>query len=83
MVPKSRIPAHPGQILFGEFILPLALSRSELASRLAIPELRLMRLLEGAESVDAEIAHRLASAFGTTAELWLNLQRQHDLAKPL
>lgn len=37
-------------------------------------------IINGKRSVSSEIASELASAFGTSAEVWLNLQTSYDLA---
>ena len=33
----------------------------------------------GASGISADMAYRLASAFGTSAELWAGMQLQYDL----
>lgn len=40
----------------------------------------LSSILNGHAGISPEMALRLSIAFGTTAEMWLNLQVQHDLA---
>jgi antitoxin HigA-1 len=41
----------------------------------------LSMLLNGHQGMSAEMALRLAKAFNTTPELWLNMQRNYDLWK--
>ena len=81
MIPKNRIPTHPGEILLEEFLMPLEVSQSALASHLKIPIQRINELVKGKRGVTTETAWLLASAFETTPDFWMNLQTQHDLAK--
>jgi len=81
MIPKNRIPTHPGQILLEEFLNPLEISQTELAKHLEIPVQRINELVNGKRGVTTETAWLLAAAFKTSPELWMNLQMQHDLAK--
>jgi len=39
----------------------------------------LNRIATGASGISADMAYRLASAFGTSAELWAGMQLQYDL----
>jgi addiction module HigA family antidote len=40
-------------------------------------------IIAGKRSVTADTALRLSRYFATSAEMWLNLQRNHDLSKAL
>lgn len=81
MLPKNRIPTHPGEILLEEFLKPLGVTQVALADHLAIPVQRVNELVRAKRGVTPETAWLLASALGTTPELWLNLQANHDLAR--
>lgn len=72
-------PIHPGEILRAEFMEPLKLSASALARSLNVPPNRVTAIVNGERSVSAETAYRLALAFDTTPEFWLNLQTTYDL----
>jgi addiction module HigA family antidote len=77
---KKRLdPVHPGEVLKEEFMAPLGLSANKLARAIRVPPNRVSAIVNGERSVTADTALRLAKAFGTTPEFWLNLQRQHDL----
>jgi antitoxin HigA-1 len=77
----TRITTHPGEILKNEFMLPLNMSARELASKLKIPANRISEIIRGRRDVTASTALRLGHFFGTTPELWLNLQSSFDLSK--
>ena len=71
---------HPGRVLDLEFMEPYQLSQYRLAKLLGVPETRISRLVRGITGITPDIAQRLASLFGTTPELWMNLQSHYDLA---
>ncbi len=80
MQPTHRVPTHPGEILREEFLVPLGLTQVALAGHLGIPLQRVNELIRGKRGVTPETAWLLSQAFGTTPELWLNLQASYDLA---
>jgi addiction module HigA family antidote len=80
MIPKHRIPTHPGEILREEFLRPLAISQVRFARHLGIPLQRINEIVLGKRGVTPETAWLLAQALGTTPEFWVNLQTAHDLA---
>lgn len=81
MLPKSRIPTHPGEILLEEFLKPLDISQVALAEHLDISVQRVNELVRGKRGVTPETAWLLAGALGTTPEFWINLQANHDLVR--
>ncbi|MBO0905733.1 HigA family addiction module antitoxin [Jiella sonneratiae] len=70
---------HPGEILREDFLAPLAMAPYGLAKALHVPRTRIERLAREETPVTVDTALRLARYFGTTPELWLNLQRSYDL----
>ena len=81
MIPRSRIPTHPGEILRAEFLEALGLSQVALAAHLGVPVQRINELVRGKRGITPDTAWLLAQAFGTTPQFWINLQSAHDLAK--
>jgi antitoxin HigA-1 len=81
MIPKKRIPIHPGEILLEEFLVPREITQTGLAAHLKVPVQRINELINGKRGVTPETAWLLATALDTTPEFWMNLQAQHDLAK--
>jgi antitoxin HigA-1 len=74
-----RRPPHPGEVLYRDFLEPMAMSQTELARRLDISFPRVNEIINGKRAVSADTALRLARLFGTKAELWLGLQQAVDL----
>ena len=73
-------PVHPGEILRDE-IDALDLSANALASALGVPVNRVTMILNGQRGVSADTALRLARYFGTTPQLWMNLQKAWELRR--
>jgi addiction module HigA family antidote len=70
---------HPGDILKTEFMNPLGLSSYRLAKELHVSAPRVNDLVRGKRAITADTAMRLSAYFGTSAQLWLGLQMDHDL----
>jgi addiction module HigA family antidote len=76
---KKLAPIPPGEILLEEFMRPLGVSRNRLARDLDIPVSRVSDIVRGKRGITADTALRLAEYFGTSPEMWLNLQADFDL----
>jgi len=76
---KKLPPLHPGEVLREEFLVPMGLSAGALAKACGVPRTRIERLANEQIGVTADTALRLSKAFGTTPELWLNLQTSFDV----
>ncbi|MGD0096566.1 MAG: HigA family addiction module antitoxin [Terracidiphilus sp.] len=70
---------HPGEILKTEFMEPLGLSSYRLAKELHVSAPRVNDIVLGKRGITADTAMRLGAYFGTSAQLWLGLQMDHDL----
>ena len=70
---------HPGRLLKRELTLR-DLSANRLALDLGVPSGRITDILNGRRSITADTAVRLGRYFGNTAQFWLDLQGQHDIA---
>ena len=78
-VMKTRIVAHPGRLLKRE-LAARHLSANRLALDLGVPSGRITDILNGRRSITADTALRLARYFGNSAQFWLDLQSQYDIA---
>jgi addiction module HigA family antidote len=74
-------PPHPGRIVRQECLEPLGLTVTEGAKVLGVTRQALNNLVNGRSGISAEMAVRLAAAFGSDADFWLRLQAIHDLAQ--
>jgi antitoxin HigA-1 len=76
---KKLPPLHPGEVLREEFLIPLEMSAGALAKACGVPRTRIERFANEQIGVTADAALRLSKAFGTTPDLWLNLQNRFDV----
>ncbi len=81
MIPKHRIPTHPGEILVEEFLKPLGLTQVDLARHIEVPIQRVNEIARGKRGVSPRTAWLLAQALDPTPEFWVNLQAAYDLGK--
>ena len=72
-------PTHPGEILREMYLKPMKVSITEAAGALGVSRKHLSAIVNGRVPVTPDMAMRLAAAFATEAQLWVNLQAQHDL----
>jgi addiction module HigA family antidote len=74
----GRSPIHPGEHLADE-LDALGMSAAELARQLRAPTNRITQILNGQRAITADTALRLGHFFGTSADMWLNLQKLYEL----
>ena len=80
MIPKHRKPTHPGEILWREFLEPMAMTQIELAHQMNVPIQRINTLINAKRDISPETAILLSRVFKTSPEFWMNLQAAYDLA---
>lgn len=81
MIPKHRSPARPGEILQEEFLKPLGITQTKLAAHLGWAHAKVNEIINGKRGITPEAALSLADAFGTSPDVWLNLQKNYELWK--
>jgi addiction module HigA family antidote len=74
----ARTPIHPGEFLADE-LEALNMSGAQLAAALHVPPNRIYQILKGQRALTADTALRLSQWLGTSAEMWLNLQKLYEL----
>ena len=74
----TRDPIHPGKFLADE-LEELAMTPTQLAAALKVPPNRIYQILAGKRALTADTALRLGQWLGTSAEMWLNLQKLYEL----
>jgi addiction module HigA family antidote len=74
----ARDPIHPGKFLADE-LEALEMSVPEVAEILHVLPNRIYQLLKGQRALTADTALRLSQWLGTSAEMWLNLQKLYEL----
>jgi len=74
----ARKPIHPGKFLADE-LDALGVSVPETAEILHVPANRIYQILKEQRALTADTALRLSQWLGTSAEMWLNLQKIYEL----
>ena len=75
----TRTPVHPGEMLREEFMKPLGISINGLALELHVPVTRVSQIVNERRGITADTALRLARHFGTSADFWMNIQKEYEL----
>lgn len=74
-------PVHPGSVVKHDCLEPLGLSVTDAAKALHVTRQALNNVVNGKAGISPEMAIRLEKAFGGTAETWLRMQANYDLAQ--
>jgi len=73
-------PPHPGELV-GDNLDELGVSVSDAAKALGISRQQLHNVIAGRYGITPEMAMRLEKALGSTADTWLRMQMNYDLAQ--
>ncbi len=73
-------PVHPGEILEGEFLRPMNVTRYRLAKAIGVDARRVHAIVNGERGISAETALLFSWFFGNSAGFWMGLQSQYDLS---
>ncbi len=79
MSTEKLAPIHPGEVLLEDFLKPMGISQYRLAKSIHVHPRRINEIVHGKRAVTADTALRLARFFGTSTELWMNLQSQYEI----
>jgi addiction module HigA family antidote len=77
---KNPKPMHPGTVLSEIYMKELGLNQSQLAARCGCTPRKINEIVNGKRSVSPEFALILEKVLGTTAEMWVRIQAEFDLA---
>lgn len=78
-LPSNRPPTHPGEMLLEEFLKPMGMTQVQLAELIHTSYPRVNEIINGKRGITPDTALRLSALLGTSAEFWLNGQRNWDL----
>lgn len=70
---------HPGEILEKDFLEPMGITAYRLSKEIGVQQTRISQIIKGNTSITADMATRLSKYFGTSAEVWMNLQSQYEI----
>ena len=80
---SKRQPVSVGEMITEEFLVPMELTRGQLAEAMGVSRKTVNELCMNRRAITAATALMLATVFGNTAGFWLNLQQRNDLWKAL
>lgn len=78
---KTVMNIHPGEILEKDFLEPMGVTAYKLSKAIGVQQTRISQIIKGNTSITADMATRLSKFFGTSAEVWMNLQSKYDIRK--
>lgn len=73
---RMHNPPHPGAVL-AEWLEGVSVTRA--AEHLGVTRAYLSRILHGHAGISADMALRLATMLGTSADMWVSMQGAYDL----
>ena len=75
----KRKPTHPGKVIQEDYLKPLSITITDMASTLGVSRKTLSKIINKRGAITPDMSLRLARAFDTTPDLWINLQKNYDL----
>lgn len=76
---RMHNPPHPGEVLKDGVFTDSDMTVTDFAERIGVTRVMLSRVLNGRAGISAEMAVRLATALGTSSEMWMHMQANYDL----
>jgi antitoxin HigA-1 len=76
---KMKNPPHPGEIV-ADSLAELGVTVKDAADAIGVTRQQLHKIISGRSGVTPEMAVRLEMAIGSTADTWLRMQMEYDLA---
>jgi addiction module HigA family antidote len=77
---RHTIAVHPGRVLLDE-LLERSIAQSTLARHIGVPAKTINEICRAKRGITADMAVRLASALGASAQFWMNLQTNWELSQ--
>lgn len=81
VIGPMRNPSHPGDLVRYDCLEPLGLTVTKAAQVLGVSRKTLDNLVNRRAGVSPEMAVRLATAFGGSAQIWIMMQANYDYAQ--
>ena len=75
---KSMTPVSPDEMLEGEFLALLGMTKYRLAKNIGVPAQRIGDIVSGKRGITADTDLRLCRFFGLSDGWWLRLQVSYD-----
>ena len=76
---SNPLPMHPGQVLAEVYMAEMGLNQTSLARKCGCSPRKINDVVNGKRGISPSFALVLESALGTSAEMWVRMQAEHDL----
>ena len=76
---KNPKPMHPGVVLNEIYLQELGLNQSQFAEKCDCAPRKINEIVNGKRAISPDFALVLEKVLGTTAEMWVRIQAEHDL----
>ena len=76
---SNPLPMHPGQVLAEVYMAEMGLNQTGLAGKCGCSPRKINEVVNGKRGISPSFALVLESALGTSAEMWVRMQAEHDL----
>lgn len=71
---------HPGRVFMEQVVKPHNLKIGEVAELLQVSRLTISKIVNGRGSITPNIALRIQTVFGGSADFWTRMQNKYDMA---
>lgn len=76
---RKTCPSHPGIFLKSFFLDEMNITIKEFSDAIGVSRKTISAIVNQHKSITPEMAIRFSKALKTTADIWLNLQKNYDL----
>lgn len=74
-------PLHPGKVLAEVYMSQMGLNQTDLASKCGCSPRKINEIVNGKRGISAAFAITLESVLETSAQMWVRMQAEYDLAE--
>jgi antitoxin HigA-1 len=76
---ENPSPLHPGKVLAEIYMAEMGLNQTDLAKRCGCSPRKINEIVNGKRGISPSFAITLEIVLGTSAEMWVRMQAEHDL----
>jgi addiction module HigA family antidote len=76
---ENPLPLHPGKVLAEIYMAEMELNQTDLAKRCGCSPRKINEIVNGKRGISPSFAITLEAVLGTSAEMWVRMQAEHDL----
>lgn len=76
---SNPMPMHPGQVLAEVYMAEMGLNQTSLARKCGCSPRKVNEVVNGKRGISPSFALVVESVLGTSAEMWVRMQAEHDL----